>query len=214
MARELVAAGPGRARVATGLSPYRLGWMVTWCFHAGPGGILRSTRAAGGRRFAGTPHSLRLSSRQLKYRDGKGVGVFDFDWAKIDYRLFDVALALVYFCSDWARRDTRFRKDKFILFLSAYNEASKGFDSTEALLPLERQCLIPMLDIANLYLLHWELVDFFGCQGRDDKQYYRYLEHTMGLMHWVGANEESLQEWVVTSAGSNLCERVEEEELD
>ena len=33
----------------------------------------------------------------LKFKNGRGVGLFDFDWSKIDYRVFDVALALFYF---------------------------------------------------------------------------------------------------------------------
>ncbi len=34
----------------------------------------------------------------LKWRDGHGVGLFDFDWTKLDYRLFDIAIGIVYFC--------------------------------------------------------------------------------------------------------------------
>ena len=34
----------------------------------------------------------------LKFKDGKVTGVFDFGWSKIDARCFDVGLAILYFC--------------------------------------------------------------------------------------------------------------------
>lgn len=37
----------------------------------------------------------------LKYQDSRVIGVFDFEWSKIDFRLFDLALPLVYFCACW-----------------------------------------------------------------------------------------------------------------
>jgi len=39
----------------------------------------------------------------LKYTDEQVVGMFDFDWAKIDYRLFDIGLGIAYFCSSLER---------------------------------------------------------------------------------------------------------------
>ena len=41
----------------------------------------------------------------LKWVDEQGVGLFDFDWSKLDYRLFDVAQGIVYFCSSWEGHD-------------------------------------------------------------------------------------------------------------
>ena len=38
---------------------------------------------------------------KLEFNDDKGVGIFDFDWSKIDYRPLDVALGRVYFTSLW-----------------------------------------------------------------------------------------------------------------
>jgi homoserine kinase type II len=49
----------------------------------------------------------------LKFSDDKGVGIFDFDWSKIDYRLFDVARSRVYFTSLWNDQAVGLRPDKF-----------------------------------------------------------------------------------------------------
>ena len=59
----------------------------------------------------------------LKYKNNRVVGIFDFDWSKIDLRLFDLALAMVYFCSC---RDGRMSgslvPEKLKLFLGSYNK--------------------------------------------------------------------------------------------
>ena len=131
----------------------------------------------------------------LKYCDEKGVAVFDFDWSKIDYRLFDVALGLVYFTSIWDDQTAGLRRDKFTLFLRAYNEACRRFTHVYQLTKQEQNCLVPMLSIANLYVLHWGLVDFFDTEDKDDEEYYSYLNHSIGLMHWIVRNKDELELW-------------------
>jgi homoserine kinase type II len=136
----------------------------------------------------------------LKYRAEKGVGIFDFDWSKIDYRLFDVALGLVYFTSIWGERAAGLRPDKFTLFLSTYNEACHRLTRINPLTTQERRYLVPMLSIANLYVLNWDLVDFYDTpQQQDDDEYYSYIDHNIGLMHWIALHEDELELWVNNS---------------
>lgn len=132
----------------------------------------------------------------LKFRDEKGVGIFDFDWSKIDYRLFDVALGLVYFTSIWGDQVAGLRPDKFTLFLNAYDQACRRFSHVSPLTRQERRYLVPMLSIANLYVLNWDLVDFYGTLEPDDDEYYKYLDHNIGLMHWIGFHKDELELWV------------------
>ncbi len=50
----------------------------------------------------------------LKYENNRVVGIFDFDWSKIDLRLFDVCMAVDYFCCSWDEKndgDLRPEKD-------------------------------------------------------------------------------------------------------
>ena len=124
----------------------------------------------------------------LKYRDEKCVGVFDFDWSKIDYRLFDVALGLVYFTSVWKDNAAALKPDKFKLFLESYNEACRRLANIIPLTAPEQRCLVPMLSIANLYVLNWDLVDFYHAPEPDDDAYYKFFDHNIGLMHWIAAH--------------------------
>ena len=129
----------------------------------------------------------------LKYRDEKGVGIFDFDWSKIDYRLFDVALGLVYFTSIWDDAQPGLRLDKLSLFLNAYNAACGQLEHITPLTEGERRNLIPMLSIANLYVLNWDLVDFYGLSQPDDDEYFIYINHNIGLMHWIARHSDEIK---------------------
>jgi homoserine kinase type II len=135
----------------------------------------------------------------LKFRGEIGVGIFDFDWSKVDYRLFDVALALVYFTSIWDDQAAGLRPDKFTLFLSAYNKACLRFSHINPLSKQERGHLIPMLSIANLYVLNWDLVDFYDTPNQNDDEYYSYINHNIGLVHWIALHADKLKRWVIKS---------------
>jgi len=135
----------------------------------------------------------------LKFRDEKCVGVFDFDWSKIDYRLFDVALGLVYFTSIWNDQVTGLRPDKFLLFLSTYNETCHRLDCKNLLTKQEQRYLVPMLSIANLYVLNWDLVDFYNKPEPDDDEYHIFIDHNISLMQWIAYNENELELWVKNS---------------
>ena len=55
-------------------------------------------------------------------------GLFDFDWSKLDYRIFDIANGIVYFCSSWEGHDSgELWLDKAAIFVRAYqDEAAKS----------------------------------------------------------------------------------------
>ena len=135
----------------------------------------------------------------LKYRDEKGVGIFDFDWSKTDYRLFDVALGLIYFTSIWDDQTSGLRQDKFTLFLNTYNKACRLFTHIYPVTKQERSYMVPMLSIANLYVLNWALVDFYNTPRPDDDESYSFLNHNIGLMHWIVLQEKELELWVNNS---------------
>ena len=135
----------------------------------------------------------------LKFHNEKVAGVFDFDWSKIDYRLFDVALAIVYFTSIWNDQATGLRPDKFITFISIYNKTCHRLDCISPLTKQEQRYLLPMLSIANLYVLNWDLVDFYNTLEPDDDEYYIFLNHNIGLMQWIAYNQNELEVWVKNS---------------
>jgi homoserine kinase type II len=129
----------------------------------------------------------------LKYEGSRVIGVFDFDWSKIDLRLFDLALAIVYFCSCWdgAAADS-LMLDKFELFLQAYNQRCTKSASPGSLSTLEKAYLPAMLAAANLYVLHWTVVDFYSIENPDDDEYLFYLNHGLKLMDWIEAHKDRI----------------------
>ena len=129
----------------------------------------------------------------LKYEGSRVIGVFDFDWSKIDLRLFDVALALVYFCACWdGPAAGSLRLDKFELFLSAYNDRCASKTGPGSLIGLEKAFLPSMLAAANLYVLHWTLDDFYSIENPDEDEYLVFLHHGLKLMDWIEAHKDRI----------------------
>jgi homoserine kinase type II len=129
----------------------------------------------------------------LKYEGSRVIGVFDFDWSKIDLRLFDVALALVYFCACWEGPAAgSLMLDKFELFLGSYNDRCSSKNSPGSLSRLEKAFLPSMLAAANLFVLHWTIVDFYNIENPDADEYMVYLNHGLKLMKWIEAQKDEI----------------------
>lgn len=121
----------------------------------------------------------------LKYQDSEVTGLFDFDWSKIDARCFDVALALVYFCTPWERdKDGRFQVRKAVAFLEAYQDALRGSARLGPMDAVELACLPHMISAGNVYVLNWAVEDFYAKEV-DPHEYLRYLRHHVQLMSWL-----------------------------
>jgi homoserine kinase type II len=121
----------------------------------------------------------------LKFQDSQVTGLFDFDWSKIDARCFDVALALVYFCTAWqGDQDGDFQLDKAAVFLEAYQSTPSGVGGVGPLDATELACLPHMISASNIYVLNWALEDFYGKEV-DPPEYLRYLRHNVHLMRWL-----------------------------
>lgn len=122
----------------------------------------------------------------LKYRQSRVTGLFDFDWSKVDYRLFDVALGLYYFCTLWrGERDGELHTGKLAEFLNTYQSAGAENPHMGPLSAAELACLMPMIAAANIYVLNWTLVDFYS-KSCDPVLYGAYLEHHARQMQWAG----------------------------
>ena len=122
----------------------------------------------------------------LKYQGSRVMGIFDFDWSKIDLRLFDLALALVYFCACWDGPTAgSLMLDKFELFHRAYNDRCASNASPGFLTELEKTYLPSMLAAAIHFVMHWTIVDFYHIENPDDDEYLAYLNHYLKLMNWI-----------------------------
>jgi homoserine kinase type II len=127
----------------------------------------------------------------LKYGHDRGIGLFDFDWAKVDYRLFDVALALVYFCAVWTGDAAgTLLPQKMARFLAVYNDRCSALNGIEPLTAQEKRMLRRMLAAANLFVLNWDLTDFYQLEDPDDVEYATYIRHNLMLLEWIETQSE------------------------
>jgi homoserine kinase type II len=129
----------------------------------------------------------------LKYTDEQVVGMFDFDWAKIDYRLFDVGLGIAYFCSSWSGSDSgELWLDKAAIFVRAYQDEAARFAAPGPMSEAELACLPRMIANANLYVLNWDITAYYADKAPDDDEYLKYLEHNVKLMEFIEDHEAEL----------------------
>ncbi len=130
----------------------------------------------------------------LKYEGDQVSGVFDLDWSKVDYRCFDVALALFYFFVSWgAGNDGALRLSDVKLFLESYQGELAGMLAPGPLTAEEKGCLPDMIAAANLYVLNWAILDYLH-KDVDPDEYLVCLEHAIRTIIWLedGEHQASL----------------------
>lgn len=120
----------------------------------------------------------------LKFTGDVVTGVFDFDWSKVDFRLFDLGLALWYFCTSWqGSEDGSLRLDAVRTFLRAYHEKVSAGPRGAALTPSEVRYLPLMINAGNLYILQWTVLDYFA-KDVDPAEYLVFLDHSLNFTAW------------------------------
>ena len=130
----------------------------------------------------------------LKFQNSHVTGVFDFDWSKLDYRCFDLALALFYFFADWeGEQDGGLHLQYLRLFLQTYQHELARASSIGPLSQDELHYLPAMIEAGNLYVLNWTLLDFYA-KIVDPQEYLLYLVHAVELIKWFDrpGNQEAL----------------------
>lgn len=120
----------------------------------------------------------------LKFRGDRICGLFDFDWSKVDFRCFDVALALWYFFVTWEEtQDGVMRLEEVESFLASYQDTHRGNRSIGPLSKVELRALPVMIQAANLYVLNWTILDY-SQKEVDPAEYLVYLRHEVQFIHW------------------------------
>ena len=90
------------------------------------------------------------------------MGLFDFDWSKLDYRIFDIAVGIVYFCSSWEGHDSgELWLDKAAIFVRAYQDEAAKTASPGPMSAAELAALPRMIANANLYVLNWDVSAYY-----------------------------------------------------
>lgn len=128
----------------------------------------------------------------LKFDDHRVVGLFDFDWSKIDIRLFDVALAVTYACSTWEGKDDGdLLLDRVQVFLKSYQTEAMMHEDPGPISAVEAEYLPCMIQASNLYVLNWDVDDYY-IKKPNPFEYLMYLQHNVRLMRWLEENHDNL----------------------
>ena len=128
----------------------------------------------------------------LKFEGDQVTALFDFDWSKVDYRCFDVGLALFYFFTSWEAEDGQFRLEEASLFLKAYQETLMNGQAPEPLDTNELKYLAAMLNAANIYVLNWTIEDFYN-KTVNPQEYLPFLAHAVEFIRWLDRNDHAGQ---------------------
>ena len=124
----------------------------------------------------------------LKFSESKIVGVFDFDWARIDFRSIDVALAIFYFCVSWeSHNNGNLLIDKMNDFLSSYQKTALENRNIKKLTDLEISILPNLILFCNILIMDWMIDEFFTAKT-DSIEYLNYLKHCIHLIQWFKKN--------------------------
>jgi len=133
-----------------------------------------------------TPVHCDYHPGNLKWVDERGVGLFDFDWSKLDYRVFDVAQGVVYFCSSWEGPDKgELRLDKATIFVRAYQDEAARWSEPGPMSARELAVLPRMIANANLFILNWDVTYYYAEADPDVDEYMVYLTENLGLMESI-----------------------------
>jgi homoserine kinase type II len=142
-----------------------------------------------------TPIHCDFHPGNLKFASGEVVGVFDFDWSKIDVRLFDICLALAYNSVYWGEhRDGEMLLDKCRLFLQSYQSTLQKIGNLSPLNSIELDVFPTMMAMANFYLLNWDISAYYAEEGRNDYEYLAYLRHNVRQMRWIEDHKQGFAE--------------------
>lgn len=87
---------------------------------------------------------------------GDGVaGILDFDWARMDFRLTDVALALRYFSASWDASAPPIHEPTMDRFLTGYQADWPARHPLPCLTDVEREALPLWMTICNGFIMDW-----------------------------------------------------------
>ena len=139
------------------------------------------------------PIQCDLHPGNLKFSDGICVGMFDFEAAKIDIRMFDVCHGLTNCFSSWLPGfEGNLHLDKAEEFIRAYNNKLNG--GLPPLNEAEMKYIYEMLQLSNLYSIQWCVRMFNGNKTSNPYEFFYYLHHHVSCVRWVEENKEAVRD--------------------
>lgn len=135
-----------------------------------------------------------LHPGNFKFIEEEVVSIFDFDWAKKDFRLYDVAFMLTTFATSWFKFDNGAHyMNKLEAMLDAYNAEMKKMDCPlGALNDAEWEMLPDMMIICNIFMLQESVRQLHDFPERNHFEYLYYMVHCINACDWIDMNHDAI----------------------
>lgn len=149
-----------------------------------------------------------LHMGNFKFVNDEVTAFFDFDWAKRDVRLYDVAMACVTFCTSWYYdRHGRIEMNYFRYILKEYNEEIIRTKAKIGPLTNREAELLPTMMLGtNLYIMRDLLRQIYENRKLSDFEYLYFMVHQIEAFHWI----EDHYDEMVSAAKNAVATEVEE----
>lgn len=133
----------------------------------------------------------------VKWDGDECCGIFDFDWSKVDYRLFDICFGMLYTHVAWeAMIDGQIHLDRAKIFLQGYNDYAQKEGNLPPFSEEEKKAFPYMFLAATVYLWNWATDYFNFWEEYDEYEWYYYLAHIVRAMHFTEDHLDDLYEMV------------------
>lgn len=125
----------------------------------------------------------------VRWSSGRITGLFDFEYADLNWRLYDVATAIACLAFEWdGAQAGRLQIELAQVFLDGYRGDPGQVGSPPCLLKAELAALPRYLELAHLLTLEWALMP--ATRGRlGTATAHRYARHARSALAWLGHNE-------------------------
>lgn len=141
------------------------------------------------------PNQSDLHPANFKYNeDGTVSGFFDFDWAKMDIRLFELGFGCSYFFSSWdSDRDGDILVEKVIDFINTYNNHLRKLNGLMPMTELEKKYFFEAMVMGTEYLVRWASEACFKDNTLNPYEYLYYMQHEVRVLQWLENHEEEVR---------------------
>jgi len=130
----------------------------------------------------------------FKFDNDKVVGVFDFDWVQVDFRIYEVAFVLTTFGSDWYwdTNGVHFM-NRMKIVLDAYNDEVSKIDGMIGKMNQAEWDILPdMMIICNILMLQESAHQIYDDPERNQLEYLYYMAHCVQAAEWIDWHRDEI----------------------
>lgn len=132
-------------------------------------------------------------------KDNTASGIFDFDWAKMDIRLFELGFSSYYFFEEWnlgpeEDNDGAIRMNEVADYITTYNNRLKELGRLTPLTDLEKKYFFESLIMGDMYLVRWASELCYKEPDNNSHEFLYYMQHLIRSLKWLEKHETEIRE--------------------